>query len=437
MDLVNTNFRRVNAAADLLVPTGSDDIRIVQQNPPHIPGIQQEPPTPRNVAQYVTTGAAAAGLPQGEISQAVLHPVQDNFESELDAILEDEMAQSRARRDQELRQAELANQQAEESSLEQRKATKLRKRATLKATMEAEERAHQIRLDQLRSETVHASVTQHSNSGFLVPPTPSPVPAHQSGFLPGGAAATANDPFRTRAHSVSFADNLSDISPTAPQLDHTLQLLGNYSPADIEALIDQRLRALGHGGSHAGFFNLSLYSDRGKTLTHKVVNAHMASQFGVFAQPVFEVPGDVTEVDMSRIQKVMTSGHDKVRAGLCYRQMRWPHRLLQTNVPGFDVIEHKDLTFHQFINGCIPKFMSEFPIERLDLEFANKFSFLQFLVNMSFYYKHSDVLEAYRQVHQAWQMKDFEFTDDWQLIKQHLDNIKSHMTIAPQQHTFK
>ena len=114
----------------------------------------------------------------------------------------------------------------------------------------------------------------------------------------------------------------------------------------------------------------------------------MASRFGIFAQPVFEVPGDVTEVDMSKMQKVMTSGHDKVGPSLCYRQMRWPHRLLQTNVPGFDVVEDKDLTFHQFINGCIGKFMSEVPLERLDMELANKFSFLQFLVNMSFYYKH-------------------------------------------------
>ena len=117
--------------------------------------------------------------------------------------------------------------------------------------------------------------------------------------------------------------------------------------------------------------------------------------------------------------------------------MRWPHRLLQTNVPGFDKVKHEDLTFHQFINGCISKFLSEVPIERLDLELANKFSFLQSLVNMSFYYKHADVLEAYRLVHQAWQMKEFEFTDDWQLIKRRVDDIKSHMVVSPQQHTFK
>ena len=130
----------------------------------------------------------------------------------------------------------------------------------------------------------------------------------------------------------------------------------------------------------------------------------MASRFGIFAQPVFEVPGDVTEVDMSKMQKVMTSGHDKVGAGLCFRQMRWPHSVLQKNVPGFNVVEHKDLTFHRFINGCISKFMAEVPLERLDLELANKFSFLQFLVNMSFRYKHSDVLETYQHMHQACQM---------------------------------
>ena len=116
--------------------------------------------------------------------------------------------------------------------------------------------------------------------------------------------------------------------------------------------------------------------------------------------------------------------------------MRWPHSLLQKNVPGFNVVEHKDLTFHQFINGCISKFMAECPLERLDMELANKFSFLQFLVNMSFRYKHSDVLEAYQHMHQAWQMREFDFTDDWASIKERLMDFRSHLSMVPQGHTY-
>ena len=133
----------------------------------------------------------------------------------------------------------------------------------------------------------------------------------------------------------------------------------------------------------------------------------------------------------------MTAGHDKVGVGLVLRQMRWPHHLLQSNIPGFMEVEHKDLTFHQFINGAISKFLSEIPLDRLDVELANKFSFLQFLTNISFHYKHADVLETYQKVHMAWQMREFEFTDDWCTIDECLKNIRANLTITPQENTFK
>ena len=34
-------------------------------------------------------------------------------------------------------------------------------------------------------------------------------------------------------------------------------------------------------------------------------------------------------------------------------------------------------------------------------------------------------------------MKEFEFTDDWNSIKQRLENIKAHLQMAPQKHTFE
>ena len=439
ISLVNTNFRRVNPATDLIrAPSNTHDIPINDTPNPLIQGVRQQPPPPPNVAELVTTGAAAAGWPQGETSSsATIYQVQDNFEKEIEALLEEEALEQRARRAEEVRQAELQLQQSQQLSTEQRKAIELRKRASFNAAMQAEERAHKLRMDQIRAQAESNTVNTHNTySSFLTSAPPQPHPPSRPGFLTAPVAPPTHDP---RPRSVSFS--IGQPSPAglaqSTQPNPTQQLLGNVTPESIEAMIDQRLRALGHGSSHISHSSNQLCADKGKHLTHTVVNSHMASRFGVFAQPVFEIPGDASEVDMSKMHKIMTSGHDKVGSGLCYRQMRWPHRLLQTNVPGFDVVEHKDLTFHQFINGCISKFLSEVPVERLDLELANKFSFLQELVNMSFYYKHADVLQTYRLCHEAWQMKEFEFSDDWQSIKQRVVNLKAHLTVSPQEHTFK
>ena len=439
LSLVNSNFRRVNPATDLIrAPSNTPDIPINDTPNPLIQGVRQQPPPPPNVAELVTTGAAAAGWPQGETSSsATIYQVQDNFEKEIEALLEEEALEQRARRAEEVRQAELQLQQSQQLSTEQRKAIELRKRASFNAAMQAEERAHKLRMDQIRAQAESNTVNTHNTySSFLTSAPPQPHPPSRPGFLTAPVAPPTHD---SRPRSVSFS--IGQPSPAglaqSTQPNPTQQLLGNVTPESIEAMIDQRLRALGHGSSHISHSSNQLCADKGKHLTHTVVNSHMASRFGVFAQPVFEIPGDASEVDMSKMHKIMTSGHDKVGSGLCYRQMRWPHRLLQTNVPGFDVVEHKDLTFHQFINGCISKFLSEVPVERLDLELANKFSFLQELVNMSFYYKHADVLQTYRLCHEAWQMKEFEFSDDWQSIKQRVVNLKSHLTVSPQEHTFK
>ena len=443
LDLVNTNFRTVNPATDLLRNSGSADLPISDTSSPYVPGVQQQQQTPPNLAEIVTTGAASASWDQGADSLAArIHPVEDNFEKELEDALAAEVAQARERRRLEVEQAERERQQAADAS-KRRQEYETRRRASVKAALEAEERAHKLRMEQIRAETARVSVAPTHSHSFLPPPPASSVPS-SAGFLPAGPAPPpVSDPHRTRA--VSWSDNLcSATTPPPPSLsgnphqhcNSTAQILPGVDPASLDAIIDQRLRALGHGAPHTHYSNPQLCADKGKILTHKVTNSHMASRLGVFAQPVFEVPGDVTEVDMAKMQKVMTAGHDKVGAGLVLRHMRWPHRLLQTNVPGFDVVEHKDLTFHQFINGCISKFLSEVPNDRLDLELANKFSFLQFLVNMSFRYKHEDVLETYRQVHHAWQMRDFEFTDDWATIDERLKNIRSHLTISPQEHTF-
>ena len=50
--------------------------------------------------------------------------------------------------------------------------------------------------------------------------------------------------------------------------------------------------------------------------------------------------------------------------------------MLQANVPGYDTVEHRDLTFDQLMNGMLSALASEIPEERLDLELANRLSFM-------------------------------------------------------------
>ena len=214
------------------------------------------------------------------------------------------------------------------------------------------------------------------------------------------------------------------------------------------ALIDQRSAAQfsQHMHGHLAPTNLAsctmggsapqLCGDKGKPLAHSIENSEQAARLGIHVSPVFEVQGDLVGVDMSKLRKIMTPGADQVGAGLVFRQIRWPHKMLQPGVPGFDVTAHKDLTFHQFINGMLSKILAETPPGKLDAELANKMMFTQFLVEMSFNYTHKQVLDTCHEMMMSWMMKEFEWSN-WPLIESRLKNIKSRYTQAPQYHTFQ
>ena len=75
-------------------------------------------------------------------------------------------------------------------------------------------------------------------------------------------------------------------------------------------------------------------------------------------------------------------------------------------------------------------------MECLNRELANKLMLLQFLVNMSFNYEHKIILDAYKEIHNAWQMRELEWTDDWSVFDERLKAIKSCHQYIPQKHTF-
>ena len=183
-----------------------------------------------------------------------------------------------------------------------------------------------------------------------------------------------------------------------------------------------------HGGSAP-----QLGADKGKPLAHKIENSEYAALLRIHARPVFEVSGDLEGVDMSKMQKIMTSGQDQVGVGLVFRQARWPHRMLQPEVPGFDKTPHSNLSFHMLMNGLLSKLLVETPAAKLDRELANKIMFAQFLVAMSFNYTHKQVLDTCQEMIMAWQIKEFEW-NDWSLINSCLKNIRARFQQVPQPH---
>ena len=195
--------------------------------------------------------------------------------------------------------------------------------------------------------------------------------------------------------------------------------------------------ALGHSHNPFSLGASAVCGDKGKTKAHKVQNSQMAARLGILAQPTFEVDGNFEDVDMSKLTKILTAGYDKTGPGIVLRQTRWPHRLLQSTVPGYNVVEHKDLTFHHLMNGLISKCLSEVLPENLDLELANKLSFVQFLTEMSFRYSQAEVLETTREMLMAWQNKQFDWTDDWDSIKERLKGYRQGFQQSSQYHTHK
>ena len=56
---------------------------------------------------------------------------------------------------------------------------------------------------------------------------------------------------------------------------------------------------------------------------------------------------------------------------------------------------------------------------------------------MSFHYEHKVIIKAYHEIHMAWQMKTFDWSDSWSSIEERLKTIRSKATVSPQPLTFK
>ena len=352
----------------LLRPSLSHDLPVGNGPNPYVPGIHQQPPAPRNAAQVVMQGAANMvhnGITSlsAPIFPTVSHQVPGTVTAPTSSVASGPpvvtpQTLSNTQRDQELarvrrqkefedlqRQIELQRQQQAHSSL------LAQQHQQLLEAEQAEERAHQERLQQLRA-------------SLAPPPVPLPpaAPAPSSLFSPLASHSPASSfiPIPTHSHlgaapSIAHSSHspIYGGSPLAP-----IPAAGASSPLpmsalQIQAMIDQRVQALtnptGPSASHCHSHGTSsVCADHGtnKLKTNKVVNNDMAARFGVFAQPLFEVDGDIESGDISKMRKVLKPGRDDVGSGMVLRQTAWPHKMLQRTVPGFDEVSHKDLTFH-------------------------------------------------------------------------------------------
>ena len=449
----------------LFRPTGTLDRPVTTSGAPVVSGVIQLPPSVPNVAQVVRDGGAAllAQASAGSVTHTVNTapagvptPQQQNFQAEVDRRLLQEMEEARRKREVEAQELERRIQLQQQTQQAQADYEKLRRQQLL-AAQKNEELAHQRRMQALQAQLAPApaspALPASPHTQFLAPPaTTNSVglgttpPSYSPGYIPPQAGAGLGSPMHGPVPGLPATPNPFgsplNLSPAANPAGGT---------SDLEALVDRRLQAMfqqqnlhhqvpsaiGHSHNPFSLGASAVCGDKGKTKAHKVQNSQMAARLGILAQPTFEVDGNFEDVDMSKLTKILTAGYDKTGPGIVLRQTRWPHRLLQSTVPGYNVVEHKDLTFHHLMNGLISKCLSEVPPEHLNLELANKLLFVQFLTEMSFRYTHAEVLETTREMLMAWQNKQFEWTDDWDSIKERLKGYRQGFQQSSQYHTHK
>ena len=149
----------------------------------------------------------------------------------------------------------------------------------------------------------------------------------------------------------------------------------------VQQMFDQRMQALSIGGLAPNLYSPfggsapQLNTNQGKPISHGIANIHQAAALGIHARPTYEVSGDLIGVEMHKLRKIMTPGDDEVGAGLVFRKMRWPHNMLQPGIPGFDTVAHKDLSYHQLMNGLLSKMLAETPVDNLDPVLASQLHF--------------------------------------------------------------
>ena len=79
----------------------------------------------------------------------------------------------------------------------------------------------------------------------------------------------------------------------------------------------------------------------------------------------------------------MMSGANRKPGQFLQRQMPWPEPCLSAQAPGCGKSTFKNLSFPELVDGFIGKALMETDHEKLDMELANKLSFLREVATMN------------------------------------------------------
>ena len=98
-------------------------------------------------------------------------------------------------------------------------------------------------------------------------------------------------------------------------------------------------------------------------------------------------------------------------------------------------VKHKEMSFHQLMNGTVSKLLTETPKQDMSIELSNKLSFLQFVIKMSFKYYHKEILDITFETYMSWKNRQFNWNERWSNIEERLKGIRDRFNQVHQPHT--
>ena len=115
----------------------------------------------------------------------------------------------------------------------------------------------------------------------------------------------------------------------------------------------------------------------------------------------------------------MMSGANRKPGQFVQRQMTWPEQCLSAQAPGCGKSTFKNLSFPELVDGFIGKALMETDHEKLDMELANKLSFLREVATMNYSLDHQNIPSISHRFLQGWENCSFEWTN-WSRIESFL-----------------
>ena len=153
----------------------------------------------------------------------------------------------------------------------------------------------------------------------------------------------------------------------------------------------------------------------GKLAMRAVQNRAMADRLGLAPMPNLSIEGDPTDLDCTKLKKYMTSGANRTPGMFVERQTTWPEQCLTPAAPGYKKVKHANLSFIEYVEGMLGKFLMETPGDKLDPILANKLTYLRNMCSMHHTLDLKSLLSISDRFLTGWENNSFEW-NDWSRI---------------------